>query len=106
MYNHICGRELNICLSFFFQLIEQFIRTVIAKRRGCDASSNDCLSQNIVTLWWAFSVSIFCVGGMIGGGLSGIVANKLGRKGGLLYNNILVFIAAILLGKYIYIQRI
>lgn len=60
------------------------------------------------------AVSVFAVGGMAGGLLSGWLADKViitfnhvnektqhfqvGRKGGLLYNNIFAFIAAALMG--------
>lgn len=43
-------------------------------------------------------VSIFCVGGMMGGSMVGFVSGWLGRKGGLLANNILVVIATLLMG--------
>jgi SP family facilitated glucose transporter-like MFS transporter 1 len=48
-------------------------------------------------------VAIFCVGGMIGGSIVGFVADRLGRKKGLLYNNVLVLIATILMGEFFYL---
>ena len=43
-------------------------------------------------------VSIFAIGGMIGALATGLVADRIGRKAGLLYNNVLVFIAAACMG--------
>lgn len=51
-----------------------------------------------ITTVWSIAVSVYCVGGMIGGVITGVVADRLGRKGGLIFNNIFVFAAAILQG--------
>ena len=32
-----------------------------------------------VTMYWAMIVSVFCVGGIIGGSAVGVVASRLGR---------------------------
>jgi len=47
---------------------------------------------------WAWTVAIFCIGGMMGGSMVGFISSRLGRKGGLLLNNILVAVAALLMG--------
>ncbi|KHJ89440.1 MFS transporter, SP family [Oesophagostomum dentatum] len=49
-------------------------------------------------LAWSVAVSMFAVGGMFGGLISGWLADKVGRRGGLLYNNLFAFIAAALMG--------
>ncbi|XP_066251240.1 solute carrier family 2, facilitated glucose transporter member 3-like isoform X3 [Euwallacea similis] len=52
-------------------------------------------SQESITLVFSLMVAIFCVGGMIGGAITGFVAERFGRKNGLLLNNILVLLAVI-----------
>ncbi|CAB3256001.1 unnamed protein product [Arctia plantaginis] len=51
-----------------------------------------------VTTVRAVAVSIYCVGGMIGGIITGFIADRFGRKGGLLLNNVFVFVAALFEG--------
>lgn len=75
-----------------FQLIENWISEVKMNRTGMPTS------QSEVTVIWSITVSIFCVGGMIGGSLVGTIANRFGRKGGLLLNNILVLLTVLLEG--------
>lgn len=73
-------------------LIEQWILDTARNRTGGSAD------QSYVTVVWSIAVSIFCVGGMIGGAVTGFVADTYGRKGGLLINNIFVLLAAIFQG--------
>jgi len=60
--------------------------------------ANETACDTSITFIWSFVVAIFCVGGMMGGSVVGAVASRLGRKGGLLLNNILVIIGAVLMG--------
>ncbi|XP_071874991.1 solute carrier family 2, facilitated glucose transporter member 1 isoform X5 [Bombus fervidus] len=75
------------------QLIENWISDLKMNRTG------QVTKQSEVTMIWAIAVSIFCVGGMIGGSLVGSIADRFGRKGGLLLNNILVVLTVIFEGS-------
>jgi len=55
------------------------------------------LSDAGANLAWSISVGIFAVGGCVGGLMSGWMADKMGRKGALLFNNLVAFIAAALM---------
>ncbi|KAE9420349.1 hypothetical protein Angca_004934, partial [Angiostrongylus cantonensis] len=59
---------------------------------------NQTLGKTEADLTWSVAVSMFAVGGMFGGLLSGWLADKVGRRGGLLYNNLFAFIAAAMMG--------
>lgn len=50
---------------------------------------------NAVTNTWAITVAIFCVGGAVGGSLVGWAADRFGRKGSLILNNIFVILTVI-----------
>ncbi|XP_035219475.1 solute carrier family 2, facilitated glucose transporter member 1-like isoform X1 [Stegodyphus dumicola] len=62
------------------------------------AKYNEMPTTSVVTVIFSLMVSVFCLGGMIGALGTAFLAEKFGRKGGLLLNNILVFIAAALMG--------
>nr|AHF27422.1 putative sugar transporter 16 [Phaedon cochleariae] len=63
--------------------IESFMKDLYKQRYGED------LSTDGVEALYSVAVSIFAIGGMLGGFGGGMVANKFGRKGGLLLNNVL-----------------
>ncbi|CAD5212191.1 unnamed protein product [Bursaphelenchus okinawaensis] len=64
---------------------------------------NETLTAEAADFQWSIAVGIFAVGGMVGGLLSGWLADKMGRKGALLFNNIFALLAAALmaLAKYV-----
>ncbi|VEN58573.1 unnamed protein product [Callosobruchus maculatus] len=63
--------------------IEDFMKDLYKQRYGED------LDNDSVERLYSIAVSIFAIGGMLGGFGGGMVANKFGRKGGLLLNNVL-----------------
>ena len=44
-----------------------------------DVAGEECMSEEVVTVIWAWVVAAFCVGGIIGGSIVGVVASRLGR---------------------------
>ncbi|XP_054852593.1 solute carrier family 2, facilitated glucose transporter member 11-like [Eublepharis macularius] len=56
------------------------------------------LSPSMLTLLWSTVASIFSLGGLFGAHLGGSLAIRLGRKGGLLINNFIAVLAALLMG--------
>jgi len=71
--------------------IEAFINSTVLSRTGQSAS------KEYVESIFSLMTSIFCVGGMVGALCTAYVADRFGRKGGLLLNNIFVFIGAFLM---------
>lgn len=73
---------------------------------GCNETSpaetdgvvKKCLDDYKVTLIWSWVVAIYCIGGMMGGTMVGLVSGYFGRKGGLLLNNVLVIFGSLLMG--------
>ena len=77
------------------ELVEKFIYEVHTQRFYNSTLEE---SQSTVKMIYSIMVSMFCIGGMVGALLTAYVAEKFGRKGGLLWNNIFVFIAGALMG--------
>lgn len=74
------------------ELIENWISEVKMNRTGQPVDPSE------VTIIWSIAVAIVCVGGMIGGSLVGAIADRFGRKGGLLLNNIFVLLTVLFEG--------
>ncbi|XP_011494725.1 PREDICTED: glucose transporter type 1 isoform X1 [Ceratosolen solmsi marchali] len=72
--------------------IENFMKDVYKDRYGED------ISEDSVQRLYSVAVSIFAIGGMLGGFSGGIIANRFGRKGGLLLNNVVGILGACLMG--------
>lgn len=72
--------------------IENFIKDVYKDRY------NEDVSDEFIKHLRSIAVSIFAIGGMLGGFSGGWMANRFGRKGGLLLNNVLGIAGACLMG--------
>jgi len=71
--------------------------TMTQAEEGKEAEKVCVMTEEEGVLIWSWIVATFCVGGIIGGSAVGAVASGLGRKGGLLLNNILMIISGIFL---------
>ncbi|XP_015236826.1 PREDICTED: solute carrier family 2, facilitated glucose transporter member 5 [Cyprinodon variegatus] len=56
------------------------------------------MGDNLLTLLWSVSVSMYPLGGFFGSLMVAPLVNKLGRKGTLLFNNIFSIVPAIMMG--------
>ncbi|XP_046641624.1 myo-inositol transporter 1-like isoform X3 [Daphnia pulicaria] len=72
-------------------VIESFIKSAYYSRYGVE------IADGWEKIIFSIAVSIFAIGGMIGGFGGGFVANKFGRKRGLLLNNATGILGAILM---------
>ncbi|XP_067139927.1 glucose transporter type 1 isoform X1 [Centruroides vittatus] len=73
-------------------VIKEFIADIYKTRTG------HAIADNFKDLLWAITVSVFAIGGMVGGISGGSIADKFGRKGGLLLNNITGIVGAGFMG--------
>ncbi|KAG1661111.1 Glucose transporter type 1 [Nymphon striatum] len=76
------------------KLIETFIEDVYIERRTDVAF----MKSGLRTFLGSVVVSIFAIGGMIGGFTGGFIANKFGRKRGLMLNQFAGIVGAVLMG--------
>lgn len=72
--------------------IENFMKDVYRERYEED------VSDDFIKHLRSIAVSIFAIGGMLGGFSGGWMANRFGRKGGLLLNNVFGIAGACLMG--------
>ncbi|XP_013779694.2 glucose transporter type 1-like isoform X2 [Limulus polyphemus] len=73
-------------------ILQEFISDIYEKRTG------NVITDGFNELIWSITVSIFAIGGMVGGISGGAIANRFGRKGGLLLNNIFAILGGALMG--------
>ncbi|XP_073334507.1 solute carrier family 2 member 11, like [Pagrus major] len=72
-----------------------FIKELVNKT--CLHRYNVSLDESQVSLIWSITVSIFCLGGLLGSLVAGPLITKFGRKRCLLVNNLLAIIGAVLM---------
>ena len=72
--------------------VEEFLKISFKERYGTD------LTDSSVSTYFSVAVSMFLVGGMIGALSGGWVAEKFGRKRGLLYTQVFSLLGAIFMG--------
>lgn len=75
------------------KMLENFIADVYKTRTG------KYMSEQLLTLVWSVTVSIFAIGGMVGGISGGAIADYCGRKCGLLLNNAIAILGATLMSS-------
>ncbi|KAF7209672.1 solute carrier family 2, facilitated glucose transporter member 5 [Nothobranchius furzeri] len=73
-------------------LMQQFYNSTYAGR------FNTPMEDDLLTLLWSLSVSMYPLGGLFGSLMVAPLVNKLGRKGTLLFNNIFSIIPAVMMG--------
>lgn len=93
-------------------VIKQWYREVYRGRYGDGSVPNETIADGVTTLepppgelskehldlLWSITVSIFCIGGMLGGISTVFWVDRFGRKGTLMLNNIVAVLAAAFLG--------
>ncbi|XP_035040999.1 solute carrier family 2 member 11, like [Hippoglossus stenolepis] len=72
-----------------------FIKELVNKT--CQQRYGVSLEQWQVSLIWSFTVSIFCIGGLLGSLVAGPLMSKYGRKQCLLFNNFTAISGALLM---------
>ncbi|XP_034566110.1 solute carrier family 2 member 11, like [Notolabrus celidotus] len=73
----------------------QFIKELV--NTTCLHRYNVSLEQWQLSLIWSFMVSIYCIGGLLGGVMAGSLLSRFGRKQCLLLNNVVAIVGAVLM---------
>lgn len=75
------------------KVLEEFIADIYKSRTG------NYISEELRDIIWSLTVSVFAVGGMIGGIFAPMVANWCGRKTGLVLNNTVAVLGVTLMSS-------
>lgn len=75
------------------EVLEEFIANVYKSRTGA------YISEELRDIIWSITVSVFAIGGMIGGILAPTVANWCGRKTGMVLNNTVAVLGVTLMSS-------
>ncbi|CAN9516211.1 unnamed protein product [Ophioblennius macclurei] len=80
------------------KFMQQFYNATYLERYGTP------MDDNLLTLLWSLSVSMYPLGGFFGSLMVAPLVNKLGRKGTLLFNNIFSIVPAVMMGISEYVK--
>ncbi|XP_062290262.1 solute carrier family 2 member 11, like [Scomber scombrus] len=86
--------QYGFCISVMTSpspFIQELVNQTCLQRYGLS------LQQWQLSLIWSFTVSIFCIGGLLGSLVAGPLISKFGRKKCLLLNNFVAIIGAVLM---------
>lgn len=75
------------------KVLEEFIANIYKSRTG------NWISEELRDIIWSITVSVFAIGGMVGGILAPSVANWCGRKTGLVLNNTVAVLGVTLMSS-------
>lgn len=71
---------------FFYKVIESWMNSTMQ------------VSDEQLTVIWSATTSVMCIGGIIGGALTGVLSMKFGRRTALIMNNFIAIAAGLLSG--------
>ncbi|XP_044267338.1 solute carrier family 2, facilitated glucose transporter member 1-like [Tribolium madens] len=73
------------------EVLQEWIRDIVINRTGEPAS------DNYIMVLWSTIVAIFSLGGIVGGALTNLFAEKFGRRNSLLWSNVLALLGIVFL---------